>query len=59
MSTGSLEADEPGAPPGFLLDSSDGRTGSHTEGDETGCAEPVPDELVDPDGDPLARGAGE
>ena len=54
-----LDADDPGAPPGFLLDDEDDRTGSHTEGDETGCAEEVPQELWDPDGDPLARGEGE
>lgn len=41
------------------IDPDDTRTGSHIEGDETGCAEPVPDELIDPDGDLLARGDGE
>jgi hypothetical protein len=46
-----LEADDPGAPPGFLIDLEDDRSPA--------CADPVPDELWDHDGDPLARGAGE
>jgi hypothetical protein len=54
-----LDADDPGAPPGFLLDPKDQRTGSHTQGDQTGCAEEVPRRLWDKDGDPLARGEGE
>lgn len=53
-----LHDDQPGAPPGFLLDPDDDRTGTH-EDDETGCAEEVPRERWDPDGDPLARGEGE
>jgi hypothetical protein len=54
-----LDADEPGAPPGFLLDPDDFRTGSHNSRDGTGCAEQVPAVLWDPDGDLLARGGGE
>ena len=54
-----LDADDPGAPPGYLIDLEDTRTGSHTQGDETGCAEEVPAHLWDRDADPLARGAGE
>jgi hypothetical protein len=42
-----------------VLEPDDTHTGSHTEGDETGCAEEVAPEHWDPDGDPLARGAGE
>lgn len=45
--------------PEFVLEPDDTHTGSHVEGDETGCAERVPAERWDPDGDPLARGAGE
>ena len=55
-----LQADEPGAPPGFLLDPDDDRTGTHIEGDVTGCAEEVPRERWDFTGDhALARGEGE
>lgn len=54
-----LEADEPGAPPGYLLDRDDTRTGSHTQWDQTGCSEAVPPELWDTEGDLLARGYGE
>jgi hypothetical protein len=54
-----LDDDLPGAPPGFLLDEDDDRTGSHTEGDETGCAEEVARMFWDQSGDPLARGEGE
>ena len=54
-----LDADEPGAPPGYLIDPDDTRTGSHQD-DDTGCAEQVPHDLWDDDpDDQLARGAGE
>lgn len=43
----------------YIFEPDDQRTGSHVEGDNTGCAEQVPLEAWDPDGDPLARGAGE
>ena len=46
-----LEADEPGAPPGYLLDEHDHHIGACTEGD-------MPDRLRD-QGNRLARGAGE
>lgn len=48
-----------GSEPEYVFEPDDGRTGSHIQGDETGCAEEVPRELWDPDGDPLARGEGE
>ena len=54
----SLEEDQPGAPPGYILDPEDEHTGSHSH-DNTGCAEEPPEEIIDPDGDPLARGFGE
>ena len=46
-----LQDDQPGAPPGYLLDEDDTR--SHK------MIGRVPDERWDPDGDPLARGHGE
>ena len=54
-----LGRDQPGAPVGYIIDRTDNRTGSHTYGDRTGCAEPVDPELWDTDGDLLARGYGE
>ena len=54
-----LNDDLPGAPPGYILDPEDTATGSHIEGDETGCAEEVSAELVDSNADPLASGEGE
>ena len=46
-----LSRDDPGAPPGFLLDDDDVKTHSH---------DPVePDVEPDADADPLAQGAGE
>lgn len=54
-----LDEDQEGAPPGFLLDVDDDRTGTDVEGDEAGCAGEVPKENWDEDGDPLARGEGE
>lgn len=47
-----LDADEPGAPPGFLLDLDDKRSPS-------GCDVVVPPQRADLDGDELARGRGE
>ena len=47
-----LEDNDPGAPPGFLLDDEDERSHAWP-------AFKVPDQMWDPDGDPLARGAGE
>jgi hypothetical protein len=46
-----IDDDEPGAPAGYLLDPEDDKSHEHVE--------EVPEELVDPDGDPLARGEGE
>jgi hypothetical protein len=46
-----LEADDPGAPPGYLRDEHDRRTGTCPAG-------PIPDRLRD-QGNRLARGAGE
>ena len=46
-----IDDDEPGAPAGYLLDPEDDKSHDHVE--------EVPDELVDPDGDPLAHGEGE
>jgi hypothetical protein len=55
-----LHADDPGAPPGYLLDLGDHRTGTHVHDDGTGCAEEVPPDWWDSDPpDQLARGAGE
>lgn len=56
-----LDADDPGAPPGYLLDRDDDHlTGSHNWNDGTGCAEEVSRDLWDDDpDDQLARGAGE
>lgn len=56
-----LDEDQPGAPPGFLIDDEDDRTGSHIIGDRTGCAEEVPRDRWDPDDrtNLLARGRGE
>ena len=54
-----LQDDDPGAPPGYLLDPDDQRTGSHIPYDQTGCAETVAPELWDTEGDLLARGYGE
>lgn len=51
MSFGSLDD--------FVYEEDDDKTGSHVEGDGTGCAEEVPKKNWDPDGDPLARGEGE
>lgn len=46
-----LEADDPGAPPGYLLDRDDTHVGACSVGF-------LPDELAD-QGNRLARGAGE
>jgi hypothetical protein len=46
-----LRRDEPGAPPGFLLDPDDNRIG-HVDVNITTI-------VIDADADPLAQGAGE
>ena len=46
-----LDVNVPGGPPGFILDPDDQR--GHAS------VPRVPDDLWDPEGDPLARGAGE
>lgn len=54
-----LDADDPGAPPGYLLDPDDWRTPSHKD-DGAGCAQEIPRNLWDFTREhPLARGEGE
>ena len=53
-----LDADDPGAPPGYLLDPDDERRPFGFR-QPARCAEVVDPELWDTDGDLLARGYGE